>query len=401
MRLIIKNFASLKNINIVIDDFTVIIGEQASGKSLTSKVYFFLMDVVSSKIGDSISEKSTLKTLQHRLKKDFTTLFPEYSWRDTSFEIAAKGVIVSDEEIDITISYSPGSNGVRFSFSDRFKQGYKTLSTTFSNFVKEAESEKSKEQNNQFYAEFSTYRLMRKAIIKTKSGYLAHDVIYIPSGRSFFSTIKENVFGFLSENIGIDPFLKNFGRYYEFSKSQLKYFGAKASKDVDRFDAISETIVKGKFSADKKEEWIISGNRKIALTNASSGQQEALPLILVLRSEFFSSPESGYRSIVVEEPEAHLFPVSQRAVVDLLFQAKKKTPETKFIVTSHSPYILSCINNEIIKSKGSVNVSAYFISNGISTLISDKDSNLINGSDLDKVSSEISDEFYKAMESLN
>lgn len=402
MRLIAKNFASLYDIDIRVDDVTVIIGEQASGKSLTSKLYFFLMDTVSDLVTDSIRDEAGLKSVQSALKREFTKLFPEYSWKHTAFEIKALDVASEDDaEPHISITYTPGGNGVRFAFSSAFKKEYNKTKAAFSRIKKEAAKEKTKERDEVFYAEFNAYRILRKAIEGSNNKRIAHSVTYIPSGRSFFSTIKENVFGFISENIGIDPFLKNFGRYYEFSKQELRYGERKPSESTKFFDELAESIVKGKFSTDRKEEWIIQGDKKVALANASSGQQEALPLVMVLRRELEGSHAFGSRSIVVEEPEAHLFPVSQRAIVNLLFMAKQQAPETAYIVTTHSPYILSCINNCIINSDGKVKVAAYFISNGRSKCISDHDSGLVNGEELDKISGQIAEEFFAALEKKN
>lgn len=402
MRLIVKNFASLIDIDIIIDDLTVIIGEQASGKSLTSKLYFFLMETVSDLVTDSITEEAGLKSLQVALKREFTKLFPDYSWKHRAFEIQACNLTtIGAEDPDITITYTPSSNGVRFAFSGAYKKEYAKVKNAFAKIKKEAAKEKTKDRNEIFYAEFSTYRILRKSIENAKSTSIAHSVTYIPSGRSFFSTIKENVFGFISENIGIDPFLKNFGRYYEFAKQGIRYGERKTNEKTEEFEKLAESIVKGKFSADRKEEWIIRGDKKIALANASSGQQEALPLVMVLRRELDDPSTVGRRSIVVEEPEAHLFPVSQRAIVNLLFIAKQQSPKTAYIVTTHSPYILSCINNSILNSNGQVKVAAYFISEGRSKCISDHESGLVNGEELDKISSEIADEFFAALEKLS
>lgn len=128
MRLMIKNFASLSSIDIFIRDFTVIIGEQSSGKSLTSKVYFFLMDAVPKLISNSIIEESELRKIQNPLKKEFTKLFPEYSWKQQGFEIQAFNIITEkNNDPDISITYNPGGNGIRFSFSESYKRDYKKV----------------------------------------------------------------------------------------------------------------------------------------------------------------------------------------------------------------------------------------------------------------------------------
>jgi len=398
MRLVINNFACLKAIDIVIDDVTTLIGEQASGKSVTSKVYHFLRDVVSDSVSDAVLNQANLKSLQAHLKQEFIALFPEYSWKSHAFTITAHNVFpqIGGEE-DIWITYTPGTNGLRFGFSDQFKVEFKKLTSRYKKLLSERENAERTSTASRLSSSYSTYQMYSKALKESGTAQLLEDVTYIPSGRSFFSTIKDNVFGFLSENIGIDPFLKNFGRYYEYAKRASQFREPKNKAALKEFDSISQTVIKGSFSADKKEEWIVSGERKIALSNASSGQQEALPLIMVLRHELFGGDPMGTRAIIVEEPEAHLFPASQKAIVNMIFLVKKNASKIKFIVTTHSPYVLSCINNSLLKANGEVKVSAYYIANGTSTPITDGESGLINGEELDKISSEIAEEFYAAL----
>lgn len=402
MLLSITNFTCLKNINIEVNNLTVIIGEQAAGKSVTSKVYFFLREILSNEINSSIINLSGLKPLQSSLKKEFSNIFPDYSWKTQDFSIKASNIFYANStEPDILITHTPNGKGIKFSFSQEFRNSYKRL---YSNYKKlKSDHDKAKETEDDellIGRDLSSYRLFRKALDATNSELLLEDVIYIPSGRSFFSTIRDNVFGFLSENIGFDPFLKSFGKYYEFSKSISPMREDRHREALAEFDKLSRSVLKGKFTIEKKEEWIVSKDRRIAVVNASSGQQEALPLLLVLRQELLGFIYAGERTIIVEEPEAHLFPVSQKSIVSLLFLLKEKKKRLKFLITTHSPYVLSCLNNGLLKYKGKVQAKAYFISDGISTCITDPETNLVNGENLDKISSEIAEEFYAALESL-
>ena len=399
MLLTIKNFICLDDVEIEVNDLTIIIGEQASGKSITSKLYFFLREVVSNEIIDSIVNITGLKSLQSSLKKEFSSLFPDYSWKNQDFTISVSNLIQKESGTpDILISHASG-NGIKFSFSEEFKFEYKKITTYYKKLKAEREQVRATEDDELFLGrDMSPFRLFRNSIDHTNTHFLFEDVTYIPSGRSFFSTIRDNVFGFLSENIGIDPFLKSFGKYYEFAKSIGPMREEKHKESLAEFDMLSRSVLKGRFSIENKKEWIVSSDRRISVANASSGQQEALPLLLVLRQELMTLGSSGLRTIIVEEPEAHLFPVSQKAIVDLLFLLKQKKKNLNFLITTHSPYVLSCINNGILKAQGNVKVDAYFIANGTAIKIVDEDSGLINGEDLDKISTEIANEFYAALE---
>lgn len=54
-------------------------------------------------------------------------------------------------------------------------------------------------------------------------------------------------------------------------------------------------------------------------------------------------PEQKKVYIIIEEPEAHLFSVAQRDVVELVAIVLNET-KSKAIITTHSPYILTSAN---------------------------------------------------------
>ncbi|WP_413228145.1 AAA family ATPase [Aeromonas caviae] len=50
--------------------------------------------------------------------------------------------------------------------------------------------------------------------------------------------------------------------------------------------------------------------------------------------------------VFIEEPEAHLFPDGQKDVSDFIVMVRSMIG-ARFIITTHSPYILSSINNAL------------------------------------------------------
>lgn len=90
--------------------------------------------------------------------------------------------------------------------------------------------------------------------------------------------------------------------------------------------------------------------RLIPLHLLSSGQQEALPLFVML---IYASSLIGQskRTIFIEEPEAHLFPEAQSTLLELLVRmTNQKTQEQgtvppELFITTHSPYVLLQLNN--------------------------------------------------------
>ena len=97
------------------------------------------------------------------------------------------------------------------------------------------------------------------------------------------------------------------------------------------------------FNHEDNNDFIIvdSTQQPIPMTAASSGIQSLVPLLLVLR---YVIDKREYASFVIEEPECNLFPTKQ---VELLRQiiGMIKNPNHILTITTHSPYLLSAMNN--------------------------------------------------------
>lgn len=95
------------------------------------------------------------------------------------------------------------------------------------------------------------------------------------------------------------------------------------------------------FQANEKSERLIllDHDKVIPFTGASSGIQSVIPLLMVID---YITKEYPHEHFVVEEPELNLFPQTQ---VDLLHYMVSKCHS--LTVTTHSPYLLSALNNMI------------------------------------------------------
>ncbi|TON64128.1 hypothetical protein CGH52_24840, partial [Vibrio parahaemolyticus] len=235
---------------------------------------------------------------------------------------------------------------------------------------------------------------------------------FIPASRSFFANLQKNIFTFLASNLDIDPYLKEFGSLYEASKRwyNMSFFTKTQPQLYKELSTGLTSVVGGDYAYQEDQDWIVAKNGRVNLANASSGQQEALPMLLVLSTWplMRALGENGGRSkLFIEEPEAHLFPTSQSSIVSLLSSLYSKT-RTDLFITTHSPYILSALNNLILAgdkvSEGKINeeefkklnnsgspvayedVSAYTISSGEVKPITDDEFRMIGAEMLDDVS---------------
>lgn len=332
-KIVIKRFSVLEDIEIDINKINILIGEQATGKSLIAKlVYFFKSEIIGSMMS-SIFNSYQKETLREEIRNQFYYLFPEYLLREKGFEI----------------TYQYGENKVTFS-----NQPDKAARSMKINFPRRFWDELRKQ--NEYYCEQiksirvpdpSRLNFIRNGIYDYIDKLFLGEVVtaqFVPSGRSFFHIIERNVGLLMTQQGGFtDYFVGRFG--YFLNEIKNKQSNAKDWIESAIYNE-SVAILGGDYIFDGQDDWIITKTaQKIKLKNSSSGQQEVLPLLLALQkiSTFL------YKNhVFIEEPEAHLFPGTQFKVVELIALVYNQLKqESGFFITTHSPYILTAFNNLI------------------------------------------------------
>lgn len=349
-RIEIKDFVGIKDITLDVKPINVLIGPQASGKSVVAKLLFYFKSFISEII--NAAERSKQKReLDQDFKSRFYEYFPSSSWGNTYFKIS---YYVDEYSIEIyrkrTTKKSLPEVGLKY--SEFFKDEFVLLRT-----IIKKQNEKAAEQDmpvgvlSRFNFIYDIQRSFLRDLAQKAPKVVTFSQLYIPAGRSFFANLKSSIFTFLSENKAVDPFLVEFGNYYERVKNpiRLERFGRRSdNKQLNKEIAILNTkILCGKYFQEDGEDYLeMDGGRKISVSNSSSGQQEVLPLALILRSIALSKPKIGGQSIYIEEPEAHIFPAAQRDMVDLISTVYNSGKDNlQFFITTHSPYILTAFNN--------------------------------------------------------
>ncbi len=89
------------------------------------------------------------------------------------------------------------------------------------------------------------------------------------------------------------------------------------------------------------EDTIVWDDKTIPISAASSGIQSLVPLLLVFQ---YAIANREYSSYVIEEPECNLFPTKQVELLKEILKAVKNSDRT-LTITTHSPYLLSAMNN--------------------------------------------------------
>lgn len=409
-KLVIVNFAGITSMDLEFKSINLLIGPQGSGKSITVKLFYFFKTFFH-EILRSIESNESKRDLDKKQKEKFITYFPKDSWPKGDFKI-----IYSIDHT--TINIEKVENKLIFSYSDNLK---KVISKARKISIDEKRRISKEPKRSSYVFKRELNEKLENIFRQEISPDSMDSQFFMPAGRSFFANIQRSIFSFLSDNRSLDPFLIEFGSFYENLK-QLYNSEFKSEKMGKEFEEIISHILNSKYVREKEKDLLLHNDqRKVNLSNASSGQQETLPLIVslsVLNELKFS--KSGV-TIYIEEPEAHLFPTAQKAMVKLLARTfNNKLSKFQIIVTTHSPYILSSFNNllqasrlSLIKPNESENINkivphqeqinpellaAYSLNLGNKESIIEEESGLIYQTTLDSVSNDISQEFGKLLD---
>ncbi len=159
--------------------------------------------------------------------------------------------------------------------------------------------------------------------------------IYIPAERSFFAALSQSIFSLITNDIALPKSLTEFGSKFEIARRDSRELS------IDFLD------VTYKFQ-DGNDVVEMSNGETIKLTQASSGIQSTVPLMLVLQAytEDTDNIEKGIGNdlFVIEEPEINLYPSAQKALLEYIVKRVARSKD-KVIITTHSPYILTSLDN--------------------------------------------------------
>lgn len=417
-RIIVRDFSCIKFAEFEPKELNIIIGEQGSGKSVLSKIIFFLNDLLYTELFNTRQNSDTLENIE-RIKRNFKLWFPQSAWGKKKFEIQ---YLSGDIEISIKRKGlgKVSSQELSIVFSEKIKE----LIDIFHKKRNDIELQNIQETPEEpiFFKfmslNFELNRYIDDQLEKLSNFKSFKSQLFIPAGRSFFTSLGKAISAFERSGM-IDPITMRFGELYLSARQRIS--GQKIYyHDTDAPSGISDAMkvfFEGELIFKEEEEYIQTADgRNIPLPFLSSGQQELLPLWLSIEEAYFRYREF---SIFIEEPEAHIFPETQSLLVEKLISVLKKNRfHSSIVITTHSPYVLAKVNNllkaQIVgkkkgKSKRVSNIvpkeswispdaiSANTIKNGELVSIIDEEG-LIDSDYLDEISSHISEEYMNLVE---
>jgi ABC-type cobalamin/Fe3+-siderophores transport system ATPase subunit len=398
----VENFSVIKKAAIEFGRITVLIGPQSSGKSILCKLAFFSHNLLL--LGqNTIEEEGSYERFLQVASEEFAKLFPSQSWGSKRFKIRYRCGGFAVDIVRKRYKRDPKDKAA-FLLPTWFAELYKTTHHRIQTGRKRQGDPLARAA---FRRDFS-----QRARLKLGPEWNS-DQLFIPAGRSFFSSVGKALAAF-EEGGSIDPLTLRFGRQVNWNFDEYSFLNR--TKHVSELSKLlkdeSSSLLGGSVREERsKTVFVSSDGRILPLSNLSSGQQELLPLLSTLARRIrWEMPQM----LFIEEPEAHLFPSAQASLVSLFASIAQDTrPNISIVLTTHSPYILSKFNNLIMAGqlskkralRASVekiikppfwvkegNIRAYSIENGGTTNIIDS-SGLINGEYLDRVSELIGREF--------
>lgn len=421
-KITIKNFLNLNNVELNLSKINILIGSQANGKSIIAKLIYFFKDFFI-KYRSSIDKKQKKAEFDKLIVLTFKKIFPEYSWNKQEFEI-----LYQFNKYYVSLTHKQTGQGKHKLFLDYSEYLVKTRRKLLAEYDKRSKNLEYLEKNKVSFTGNQNYldEIFHEYILKENQVDSIDLLTFIPAGRSFFANLQSNIFSFVSGDIPIDYFLTEFGSDYVFVKRLYERIKDIHQQDNEVINKLISQIIVGNYVYDQGEDWIYTShdNRRINLSNSSSGQQEALPMTLILT---FLPFLGSTRLFIIEEPEAHLFPQSQEHIVKLISLVFNITEKKhSFLITTHSPYILTAFNNLIqaynalkaLKRRKASNdsvqkltklipenqmlnindIGAYTIKNGTIENIINKQNKLIDTNVIDEISNEFSITFEKLLE---
>jgi hypothetical protein len=404
-KLTVKNFSVIKEAELEFGKITVLIGPQASGKSLLCKLAYFLgREVINVAIDRVVNRfEYGFSDFEVAAKKEFSKWFPRGGWGSEDWS-----VVFSSKDYEVTVSApsatEPEAEATLF-FNELFKSAY---------LARIKETIEHQQKDGFLIAE--AFQSLAARDFMELSGRAVWDIsTYIPLERSYFvDTFK----GYRYLGTDPDPLSARFAVIY-----------AESLKLGPQMIRIPKYLY-GKLVS-LPNDWMFNfhDGRFLPLSHLSSGSKQILPILAALEyyesqrrksGNLLTEEHNGHKAysfddFTIEEPEASVFPQTQYELMrELAALASEVDFRAHFTITTHSPYILTSFNNLIEAGQAPRNnpklhekvakiipeqywikegdFKAYAIEDGkLKSILNE--SGFVEGNYLDQVSETIGDEF--------
>ena len=384
-KLIIKNFGPIKDVELDLGRFNVLIGENATGKSTVAKVLavcrYFSYIRESRGVLDYPFELGLESWGLNGHIQDNKSYF---SYENIDYHFTAQHFVEDDFD---------GQTGEIDGEISRFKTTLKSKSSRFSNLLNELNRITPPVQMEYGFVTLDS-PILPASFFQNDVGSVMNNPFYAPTqrglqsifslGKSSIQNLSDALFNQLAKLDSIARFFKN-------------------ETSIEPLDIVYKNVNGHGFIRKKNDDNFYS------LFNAASGYQSTIPIVLL--AKYYSEIKKKPKTFIIEEPELNLFPSAQNKLMQFLVD-KTMNYGNSLLLTTHSPYILTAVNNLLYAFKIGLNheeeinkiidkkywldpdnVSAYMLlPNGKCVSILDKEG-LIKTEKIDSVSGDLNKEF--------
>lgn len=442
-RLMVQRFMAIESAEVEVTNMLILIGEQASGKSTLAKLIYFFKSLreeyVTLLVDSDNSDLDIQKAFWAVIGRKFYRIFGSIQ-KLAKFDIRfyfseQKYIQLQQGEFDdgrkkLVIKLEPNDwfQNLLYREGPRLLQALQSVQTRRYDF------------------ENVTYRRVLRDI--TSFAYQSFDdsaqtLVFHPAGRNatvafndffeqafsqFLAVSGEKSRGYSEAEAASpapsDPLLRDVYLMYQFMQHVATIKSIFRGNDfssllLDRSDHNlneqnnnsaahlladkASQILRGTYTHNGYEKILFAGG-EVPLSDASSGQQEA---IRILQDIFLVVLNQENACRIIEEPEAHLFPEAQKLLLEMIAIMLNST-NSQVTLTTHSPYILSVANILLFtyQVKGSHDAQngnlgikpqdcrVYVLTGkGKCHSVLDKNTGLIDQNILDSVSMELANQF--------
>lgn len=419
-KIYIENMGPISKCEIEINDFVVLTGAQASGKSTIAKSIFLfrtirddIIDLMARRSWDLLNIYSLSDIITHHIRNKFLQIFGISKALDPNLRMRYEFNPETSVSIELKIMWEKDSY-----IGD---QVWITFSKNIKDFLERNE-----------LTDISDIETRKNVINELKHLFSDdRETIFIPAGRSLISLLTTQlnyIFTTMSEDQkrSIDFCTQKYIEQilkirHTFSDGISEYLKSKCSTSSQPFDVekceeairLIDKILKGKyvFSGGQEQLKLDDTEQFIKFNYTSSGQQESVWIFNLLIYQLVNNQKTF---LVVEEPEAHLYPDAQKDITELL--SLFGGAGNSVMITTHSPYILGALNNLLFAASLSANANfeaanniisksfqlescdAYFVENGSIRNCFDCSCGLIANEVIDGASHTINEAFDKLVQ---
>lgn len=325
-KLHIRNFGAIKEANISLKKINVYIGHTSSGKSTVAKLLAIFNSIELLALSDGNFSAFCKLLVVYCIDFTFhpdTEIFYEqgnYYWkiRKGSFQ-------TNNEEDAFLLQHTADLETLINTLIAKQDE-----SVSYRTLLKNILSLKKMVPKGEGIPNYLIANLI-KIFVSAKHSF--QEPIYLPAERLLVTSLSNKIFTYLNEGASIPDCITRFGAHYERAKSEQKEI------DIDILG------VKATFSKDKEDKVLISETDEVLkLNQASSGIQSILPLWTVLNHNLRRKNRS---LVLLEEPELNLYPTVQIDFMNWVMRKMRKS-DGNMVITTHSPYILTAIDDLIM-----------------------------------------------------